>query len=218
MIVDIMRTRLMGCSIVCLLTLSFSPTHTHTHTTHDTHLKHHPVPGAPTQVDSSQLTSSSVHIEFTIPTDTGGSPITRLRITYQPGRDDKNTSSENFLLPDAIPLQKRSQKLEGLKGDTAYTARVSVGNVIGFGKERVALFRTLRPGYPATPTSVRASLPGEIGATSVRLSWNVLDVGEPSVGYEIRAVEEGATEEDGKLFILKPEDVQVDGTTESAKV
>jgi hypothetical protein len=176
------------------------------------------VPGAPTQVDSSQLTSSSVHIEFTIPTDTGGSPITRLHITYQPGKEGKDASSKNFLLPDAVPLQKRSQKLEGLKGDTSYTVRVSVGNAIGFGEERVALLRTLRPGYPATPTSVRASSPGEIGATSVRLSWDVLDVGEPSVEYEIRAVEEEATEEDGKSFILKPEDVQVDGTTESAKV
>ena len=175
------------------------------------------MPGALTQLDSSQLTPTSVHIEFTIPTDTGGSPITHLRVSYEPGREEEYPSVEIFTLPGAVPLQKRSQKLENLKGDTSYTVKVSVGNAIGFGEERVALFRTLRPGYPATPTSLRA-LPGEIGATRLRLAWEVLDVGELSVGYLIRAVEEGKEEDEGKLFTVDPDDVHVDGTTESAEV
>ena len=77
----------------------------------------------------------------------------------------------------------------------------------------MTLFRTLRPGYPATPTSVRAL--GEVGATSVRLTWEVVDVGEPGVEYEITAVERGG---DVKMFTVKREDVLVDGTTESAEV
>ena len=79
-----------------------------------------------------------------------------------------------------------------------------------------AYFKTLRPGYPATPTSVRPPV-GGVGTTSVVLSWEVVDVGKPNTEYFVRALQSGV-EGEGELFTVKPEQLDVDENTESAVV
>ena len=112
----------------------------------------------------------------------------------------------------------RSYMLEGLKGGTPYTAKISVGNSIGFGPAKEIKFFTVRPGYPAMPTFVRTS---DVGSTSVKLSWTVVDVGRPYTEYCISAavVEEGGSSgAEGEVFTVDAKDVQVIGDEESTEV
>ena len=182
----------------------------HTHTC--THAR--TVPGVISNLQTNQLTSSSVHIEFTLPIITGGTPITHLHTTTKAGDDEPLI--EAHPLTDAVPSQRRSHRLVDLKGDTPYTVSVSVGNSVGFGPEMTAYFKTLRPGYPATPTSVRPPV-GGVGTTSVVLSWEVVDVGKPNTEYFVRALQSGV-EGEGELFTVKPEQLDIDENTESAVV
>ena len=104
--------------------------------------------------------------------------------------------------------------MEGLKGDTPYLVRVSVGNSVGFGPEKERTFVTLRPGYPGTPTSVQVI---DVCPTSMKLAWEVVDIGQPNTEYCIYAIKEGS-ESKGELFTMKPEDVVVTDSKETAVV
>lgn len=172
------------------------------------------VPGTLSRLESYKLTATSVQLEFTLPSHTGGSPITSLRVSLGNGE-----VGQTVPLPDARPTETRSHKLDNLKGDTAYTVSVAVGNAIGFGADIVTFFKTLRFGYPATPSSVRVVT---VDSLDLTLSWVVEDVGTPSLEYLIRAFKEGEEEEDEEkeeeLIIVKKEDVEISGNTQTAKI
>lgn len=173
------------------------------------------VPGPLIHLQTHQLTAYSVHILYTISPDTGGSPITTLRIVYQAGNDTEMVQQEAITVP--LHTYTYSSELPDLKGDTPYLIRVSVGNGVGlFGPETKLTFRTLHPTHPPTPTSVVIS---EIEATSVELSWNVASVGRPYTEYRIHALEPGSGSlSGGTLYTFKPADISRNGMEERVKV
>ena len=114
----------------------------------------------------------------------------------------------------SVPPQENSYKLEGLKGDTPYLVKVSVGNSVGFGPATEISFRTLCLGCPATPTYIQAE---SVGSTRVKLTWEDLDVGQSVTEYRVHAIENGSQSE-GVLFRFKPADVNRDGDQLSVEV
>ena len=133
-----------------------------------------------------------------------------MRVYYQAGNEEEKFTDTTITVPPVT----QSYQLNNLKGDTPYTIRVSAGNSVGFGPAKEWSFKTLRPGYPATPSSVRAQ---EVQATTVKLVWEVAEVGKPYTYYYISALVNGSVSK-GQSFTVKSEDVRRSGLEETAMV
>ena len=133
-----------------------------------------------------------------------------MRVYYQAGNEEEQFKDT----PITVPPVTQSYQLNNLKGDTPYAIRVSAGNSIGFGPAKEWSFKTLRPGYPATPSYVRVQ---KVQATQVEVVWEVVEVGKPYTYYYISALVNGS-ESKGHSFTVKSEDVSRSGLEETYEV
>jgi hypothetical protein len=83
-------------------------------------------PGAPTALTSSSVTSSSVAVRWTAPTDTGGSAITDYKVEYS---SDGGSTWNVFA---HVASTATSITVTGLTTATSHKIRVSTKNAIGF--------------------------------------------------------------------------------------
>ena len=86
-----------------------------------------PVPGAPLEVTFRDVAPTSVQVEWMLPSNDGGTPITSIRVYYR----TENQPWGEAQFEEITSLDSSSLMISNLRADTRYQLRVVVKNRIG---------------------------------------------------------------------------------------
>ncbi|CAD6368372.1 exported hypothetical protein [metagenome] len=123
------------------------------------------VPGAPTNLVSSAVSSTQINLFWSAPTNNGGSQITGYKIEYKSGTGTYSTLTTT---------QSTTYSHTGLTTGTSYTYKVSAINSVG--TSSASNEATASPSSSSTTTT--SSAPTNLtavssSATQINLSWNI---------------------------------------------
>jgi Ca2+-binding RTX toxin-like protein len=119
-------------------------------------------PKPPQSVSTTSLSSTSLNLQWQLPTSNGGSAITDYRV-------EVSSNCSTYTAINRAVSVNLGFKVTGLKAGTKYCFRVSAKNEIGFSTVSSILQVTTVGKAPAAPTSLSV----KAAKTSVTLGWKV---------------------------------------------
>jgi subtilisin family serine protease len=135
------------------------------------------VPAAPTGLSANSITATSVTLNWTAPTNTGGSPITSYRVEYK----RSNVATYTVATASSSPYV-----LTGLTAASAYNFRVSATNVTGT-SAATAVLNASTTAVPAAPTAPRSLVAATTYSNALALSWTApATPGGTITSYEVQ--------------------------------
>jgi len=135
------------------------------------------VPAAPTGLSANSITATSVTLNWTAPTNTGGSPITSYRVEYK----RSNVATYTVATASSSPYV-----LTGLTAASAYNFRVSATNVTGT-SAATAVLNASTTAVPAAPTAPRTLVAATTYSNALALSWTApATPGGTITSYEVQ--------------------------------
>jgi predicted phage tail protein len=118
------------------------------------------VPKAPQSVSASSLSSTSLNLQWQLPSSNGGSAITDYRV-------EVSSNCSTYTAINRVVSVNLGFKVTGLKAGTKYCFRVTAKNEIGFSSVSSILQVTTVGNAPLAPTSLSV----KAAKTSVTLGW-----------------------------------------------
>jgi titin len=118
------------------------------------------VPKAPQSVSASSLSSTSLNLQWQLPSSNGGSAITDYRV-------EVSSNCSTYTAINRVVSVNLGFKVTGLKAGTKYCFRVAAKNEIGFSTVSSILQVTTVGNAPLAPTSLSV----KAAKTSVTLGW-----------------------------------------------
>jgi hypothetical protein len=134
-------------------------------------------PGAPEAFNATQLTETSVRLNWNPPTNNGGGFIEGYDVSYT--RDGSSWSATTQTSSNTV-------EVTGLTGGLTYTFRILTRNTFASSGYVTTELRTV-----AAPGAVTGLATGTIGSQTVPLSWTANPVGDAVTGYKVEYSTDG---------------------------